>query len=179
LAIARQQTDGLELRVAPTLVPLNHPLASVSKNFNGIHVVGNNAGPMLLTGQGAGSLPTASAVLSDVVDLCTGSYQATASRFRFFSAKKIAILPDSEEISGAYARFVVADRAGILAGITNILSASGVSVLSIHQGVPTADVQATIEIAVHPVRRGDFINAIQEIDRSGLTLKPTVILNRL
>jgi homoserine dehydrogenase len=180
LAIANNLNGGLALRVAPTLVPLHHPLATVSKNFNGIYIQSNNAGPTLLTGQGAGAMPTASAVLADVVDLCTGSYQATASRFRFFtSAEDVTILPEEDEVSGYYARFLVPDRTGILAGITNILSNQTISVFSIHQGVPNDAGHATIEIITHPVRRGDFQAAIREIDQSGLTIAKTVTLQRL
>lgn len=180
LAVARLLSGGLELRVAPTLVPLAHPLASVRSNFNGIFTLSSNAGPTLLTGQGAGALPTASAVLSDVVDLCTGSYQATSSRFRFFSTSdEVAILPEADEVSGCYARFLVPDRAGVLAGITNVLCSSDISILSIHQGVPNHQGLATIELLTHPVRRGDFLAAVSQIDSGGLTVKPTVILRRL
>lgn len=180
LAVARQRTDGLELRVAPTLVPLDHPLASVSRNFNGIHIVGSATGPTLLVGQGAGALPTASAVLADVVDVCTGRYQATAQRFEFFTnVREVRVLPEAEEVTGSYARFSVSDRPGVLAGITNALSKRGVSVLSIHQGTPGTSGKAIVEIVTHPLRGGSFFEAITEIDRSGLTLEPTVILRRL
>ncbi len=179
LAVARNRPDGLELRVAPTLVPLDHPLADVHRNYNGIYLVGSAAGPTLLVGQGAGALPTASAVLADVVDVCTGRYQLTATRFAFFhSSTQPAYLAESEEHTGSYARFVVPDLAGVLAGITQQLSHHGVSVLSIHQGEP-ADGRALIEIVTHPLRGGSFLSAIDNIDKLGLTLEPTVCLRRL
>ncbi len=180
IAAARHRPEGLELRVAPTLVPLDHPLADVSKNYNGIYIVGDAAGPTLLVGQGAGALPTASAVLADVVDVASGRYQHTASRFAFFrGGKDINFLPESEEYTGSYARFAVPDRAGVLAGISNVLSAHGVSVLSIHQGEPDEAGSALIEVVTHPVRGGSFLTAVEAIDSSGLTLKPTVTLRRL
>ena len=180
LAVAKPRPDGLELRVAPTLIPEDHPLASVNRNYNGIYVHGSAAGPTLLVGQGAGALPTASAVLADVVDVCTGRYLATASRFNFFtSANEVRLLPEAEEVTSSYARFVVADKPGVLAGITNELSKQGVSVLNIHQGTPDPRGRALIEISTHPLRSADFFAAINTIDGSGLTLQPTVTFRKL
>jgi homoserine dehydrogenase len=180
LAVALRRPNGLELRVAPTLVPLDHPLASVAGNHNGIYIHGSNVGSVLLVGQGAGALPTASAVMADVVDICTGRYQATAQRFAFFTnAADVAFLPESEELTGSYARFVVPDRAGVLAGIANVLSTHGVSLLSIHQAAPDASGRAVIEAITHPHRGGSFLKAIDEIDRAGLTTRSTVVLRRL
>jgi homoserine dehydrogenase len=180
LAVAKSRPEGLELRVAPTLIPVDHPLASVNRNYNGVYVVGSAAGPTLLVGQGAGALPTASAVLADVVDVCTGRYQATASRFQFFtSARAVDMLPEAEEVTSSYARFSVADKPGVLAGITNELSKQGVSVLNIHQGTPDMKGRALIELSTHPLRSADFFAAIHAIDRSGLVLQPTFTLRRL
>jgi homoserine dehydrogenase len=180
LAVAKRGEGGLELRVAPTLVPLDHPLASVTRNYNGISIVGSAAGPTLLVGQGAGALPTASAILADVVDVCTGRYQATATRFSFFSAAHdVVFLPEDAEMTGSYARFLVPDRAGVLAGITQLFSQHGVSILSIHQGTPDGQGRATIEVVTHPLTSRSFFAAIHAIDDSRLTLKPTVTLRRL
>jgi ACT domain-containing protein len=119
-------------------------------------------------------------VLADVVDICTGRYQATANRFRFFTtADKVALLPEEEELTASYARFVVPDRAGVLAGITNALSTNGVNVLSIHQGTPDQFGKATIQVVTHPLRSRSFFSAIGTIDSSGLTLQPTATLRRL
>jgi homoserine dehydrogenase len=180
LAVAKPGTGGLELRVAPTLIPLDHPLASVNRNYNGIYLHGSAAGPTLLVGQGAGALPTASAVLADVVDICTGRCLATATHYRFFtSTQEARLLPESGEVTSSYARFVVADKPGVLAGITNELSKQGVSVLNIHQGTPDPKGRALIEISTHPLLSADFFAAITSIDASGLTLQPTVTLRKL
>jgi homoserine dehydrogenase len=161
LAVAKPRPEGLELRVAPTLIPVDHPLASVNKNYNGIYLHGSAAGPTLLVGQGAGALPTASAVLADVVDVCTGRYLATASRFQFFtSAHSVQMLPESEEVTSSYARFIVADKPGVLAGITGLLSKQGVSVLNIHQGTPDRNGQALIAAKKSALRRGWVLTSI-------------------
>jgi homoserine dehydrogenase len=180
LAVAKPGPNGLELRVAPTLIPSEHPLSNVSKNYNGIYVVGSAAGPTLLVGQGAGALPTASAVLADVVDICTGRYQNTAARFQFFtSADAVPLLPEAEELTCSYARFAVPDRPGILAAITAELNKKGVSILNMHQGTPNIHGQALIEISTHAVRSKDFFVAINTIDSLGITVQPTVTFRRL
>jgi homoserine dehydrogenase len=180
LAVARQRPSGLELRVAPTLVPLDHPLASVNKNANGIAIESSSAGPTVLTGLGAGALPTASAVLADVVDVVSGRYQATAGAFRFFrTGSVVTFVPEVDELTATYARFVVADKPGVLAGVAGSLSRHGASVLSIHQGQADHAGRATIEVITHPMRLGDMQCAVAEIDASGLTLTATTLLRRL
>jgi homoserine dehydrogenase len=180
LAMAKARPEGVELCVAPTLVPIDHPLAAVSRNYNGVYIIGDASGPMLFTGQGAGALPTASAVLADVVELATGSYQATAKTFQFLAPKREwTLLGDGDEVSARYARFVVPDRAGILAGLTNALSSHQVSVQRIHQGTPVGDGRATIEVVTHPLEGKRFDAALANIAASGLTVEPAVVYRSL
>lgn len=180
LAVARVQEHGLELRVAPTLVPLDHPLAAVHMNYNGIYVVGSSSGPQLFTGQGAGALPTASAVVADVIDMAIGKAKQTFAAFSFVQApNKLPFLTEADELTGSYARFITPDRSGILAALTQILSAHAVSVLSMYQGEPDANGQAVIEVVTHPVRGGSFLAAITEIDGKGITTQPTVCYRKL
>ena len=180
LAVARQRPQGLELRVAPTLVPLDHPLAAVNRNANGIAIQSSSAGPTLLTGLGAGALPTASAVLADVVDVISGRYQATASAYHFFrSATVPQVLAESEEITGTFARFAVSDRPGVLAGIATQLSQHGASVHSMHQGQADSTGRTVIEVITHPLRLGAMQDAVAAIDKAGLTSAPTTLLRKL
>lgn len=180
LAMATQRPEGLELHVAPTLVPLDHPLAAVHMNYNGVYVVGSNSGPQLYTGQGAGALPTASAVLSDVIDVALGRAEQTFGSFGFVHhPTPPSFLPEAEERTASYARFVSPDKPGILAGITQILSSKGISIRSIFQGEADAQGQASIELVTHPARGGDFLDAVAEIDRKQLTAAPTVCYRRL
>jgi homoserine dehydrogenase len=180
LAVVRQQEHGLELRVAPTLVPVDHPLAAVHMNYNGVYVAGSASGPQLFTGQGAGALPTASAVLADVIDVALGKTLATFNNFKFFNnPQTVAFLPESEELTGSYARFVTPDKPGVLAGITNVFAAHGISVRSMFQAEPDSEGRATIEVVTHPVRGGAFLNAVAEIDRQGITCAPSVCYRKL
>jgi homoserine dehydrogenase len=180
LAMATQRPEGLELHVAPTLVPLDHPLAAVHMNYNGVYVVGSASGPQLFTGQGAGALPTASAVLSDTIDVALGRAEQTFGSYGFFNQPKPpAFLPEAEERTASYARFLTPDKPGILAGITQILSTKGISIRSIYQGEADAQGQASIELVTHPTRGGDFLDAVAAIDQGGLTVAPSVCYRRL
>jgi homoserine dehydrogenase len=180
LAVARRQEQGLELRVAPTLVPYDHPLAAVHMNYNGVYVVGSASGPQLYVGQGAGASPTASAVIADVVDVAIGRAEQTFARYGFLHQPTVVrFLPEVEELTGSYARFTVPDRPGVLAGITQILSKHGISVLSLYQGEPDTAGRAVIELVTHPVRGGSFLDAIAEIDQQGITAAPTTTWRRL
>lgn len=181
LAVARSRPEGLELRVAPTLVPMDHPLAAVSRNANGVAIQSSAAGPTLLTGLGAGALPTASAILSDVVDVVSGRYQATAGHYQFFHQTASPVfLTEADELTACYARFEVSDRPGVLAAIIGQLSASGASIESIHQGAAKAGSPAAIiEVITHPMRLGNFRLALEAIDRAGLTLTRTRMLRKL
>jgi hypothetical protein len=100
--------------------------------------------------------------------------------YQFFrSGPNIQLLPESEEVTGSYARFTVPDKIGVLAGIATILSKHGLSLSSLHQGEPDKSAHAVIEAITHPYRGGSFLAAIDEIDRQGLTVSPTVALRRL
>ena len=180
LAEAARRDSGLELRVAPTLVPIDHPLASVPANYNGVLIDGHAAGPTLLVGQGAGALPTASAVLSDLVGIASGAYQETADLFTFFDPQDaIAIIPEREELTASYARFTVADRPGVLAGISQCLAERGISIMSIHQERPDEDGKAVLETITHPCAGGNFLDAIATMEQQDLFRGPPTLLRRL
>jgi homoserine dehydrogenase len=177
-AVARER--GLELRVAPTLLPIDSPLAGVQRNYNGVLVEAHAAGPTLLVGQGAGALPTASAVLADLVDVATGGYAAMAHQFTFFTNDEpTTILDEADEVTSSYARFHVKDEVGVLARITGTLSQCGISIASIHQDDDGQPGMVTLEAITHPCRAGDFFRAIRILDADASCLKPATILRRL
>ncbi|MFW5750856.1 MAG: homoserine dehydrogenase [Planctomycetota bacterium] len=180
LAVARKQRNGIELRVAPTLVATSLPLAGVTENYNAVRIDASNAGPTLLVGQGAGASPTASAVLADVVDIATGRYQGTANRFRFFqSVGHLDVLPEAQEETASYARFTVPDRVGLLAALCQRLSEAGISLLSVNQSRPDEHGQCSLEVTTHPCRGGDFLAAVARIEADGLTADETRMFRML
>lgn len=180
LGVAERQDNGLALRVAPTLVPIDFPLAAVSANYNAVRIDANSAGPTLLVGQGAGALPTASAVLADMVDIATGRYAHTVEQFSFYAADAPArIIPELDVQTASYARFTVIDQTGTLAVVADHLNQAGVSILSLFQGRPNAEGIAVVEVTTHPCESGAFLKAIEEIDALEQVRAPTVVLRML
>jgi len=130
LGIARKQPDGIELRVHPTLVPESHLIANVDGVQNAVTVDADAVGPTLYSGAGAGSLPTASAVVADVLDVVRGNMPMDI-------ALTSAIVKKQEEyVSAYYLHLVVRDQAGALSKITQLLSEQDISVEALIQKEP-------------------------------------------
>ena len=128
LALAKLSTAGLELRVAPTLVKHGTPLAEVRGPYNAIRVVGDAVGDTLFYGRGAGAMPTASAVVGDLIDVVTGRAGSACARARTSGPNRrppVALTPSSQVKSRYYLRFTIADRPGVLARLAQILGEQG------------------------------------------------------
>ncbi|MEM6468332.1 MAG: homoserine dehydrogenase [Planctomycetota bacterium] len=136
LATANLTDSGLELSVAPTLVRMGTPLAEVRDAFNAIRVVGDAVGPVFYHGQGAGQMPTASAVVADLIDTAVGRTKLTFQTLEYFSSQNPprALLRDADSLRGRfYLRLHVANHPGTLAAITNVLADQGISIASVIQ----------------------------------------------
>ena len=136
LAVANLAEDGLELSVAPTLVRIGTPLAEVRDAFNAIRVAGDAVGPVFYHGLGAGQMPTASAVVADMIDTAVGRTKITFRTLRYFSNDQPprVLLRDAETLTGRYyLRLPAANHPGTLAAIGNVLSECGISIASVIQ----------------------------------------------
>lgn len=135
LAMARMHAAGLELHVSPTLVPKGTPLAEVRSNFNAINVVGDAVGPVFFHGQGAGQMPTASAVVADMIDVAVGRAAITFGNLKLWSKQppRVDLRDHAHTKSKYYFRFDVADQPGVLAQIAGILGRHQISIASVHQ----------------------------------------------
>ena len=136
LAVAEQTVadDGeaqIGVRVHPTLVPLDHPLASVNGSFNAVFLEGGAAGDLMLYGRGAGGRPTASAVLGDLIDAATNLRQGSASGIGTLERARIA--PIDDVISAYYLNIEVDDRPGVLAAVAAVFGSHEVSIRSMEQ----------------------------------------------
>ncbi len=131
LAIAKRSKDGIEARVQPTLLSENHILAKVDGAYNAILFRGDEVGEILLYGKGAGPKPTASAVVSDLVDLALGREGKKANPWLL--RRKSKIKPGSMIHARYYMRFSVIDKPGVLARISGILGAHHVSISDVIQ----------------------------------------------
>ncbi|MBU3701433.1 MAG: homoserine dehydrogenase [Acidimicrobiia bacterium] len=155
LAVAERHetTDGVRqsVRVHPTLVPVDHPLAAVRGSFNAVFVHGGAVGDLMFYGPGAGGAPTASAVLGDVVDAAVNLRRGAHASV---GALDVPNLLDSDELVDAwYIGLVVDDRPGVLAVIAAALGEHDVSIASMDQDVADpSDKVARIDLVIHPAR---------------------------
>ena len=167
LGITRRRAEGIELRVHPTLVPIECLLANVEGAMNAVLVQGDAVGPTLYYGQGAGELPTASAVIADLVDVtrlqtADPDHRVPHLAFQPDAMDDIAILPIAEVQSSYYLRVRVEDRPGVLADLARILSDAGISIGSMFQE-PHGTSEADIIFLSHSAREGDVESALQSI----------------
>lgn len=169
LGIARRRDDGIELRVHPTLVPMGSPLASVDGAMNAVLVHGDVVGPTLYYGQGAGEMPTASAVVADLVDVARlesadPEHRVPYLAFQPDAVKHIPILTADDIESAYYLRLRVADRPGVLADVSRILAEAEISIGSMIQEPFQAD-EASIIFLLHRAREGAVSQAIEAIQK--------------
>jgi homoserine dehydrogenase len=168
---ARNTTPGgkngaLAVRVHPTLVPLAHPLAAVSGSNNCILVRGDAVGEIIMVGPGAGSLPTASAVVGDIINLESAlKLPDFASYFQPSITSEWSTIASPDDWTSPYfLRLSVADTPGVIGTIGTIFGNHKISILSIVQrGV--ADGRATIVILTHDVRSGDMSAALADLKK--------------
>ena len=163
LGIAKEIDGELELRVHPTFIPKNHPLAAVNDSFNAVFVKGNAVGDLMFYGRGAGDLPTASAVISDVMDIIKkrSLKPNLKNGFSYEPTKKAK--PMGEIVNEYYIRFMVKDIPGVLGKIATLFGEYNVSLSSVIQkgrserGVP-------LVFITHEARESDIQKALQEVN---------------
>ena len=144
LGIARRTDRGIELRVHPTLIPERRLIANVNGVMNAVVVKGDAVGPTLYYGAGAGSEPTASAVLADVIDVARALTSDPDNRvphlaFQSNKMSDLSVLPIDEVVTAYYLRMHAIDQPGVLADITRILGEAGISIEAILQKEPAAE----------------------------------------
>ena len=182
LALARLSDAGLELRVAPTLVRHGTPLAEVRGPYNAIRVVGDAVGDTLFYGRGAGMMPTASAVVGDLIDVVTGRASLTARALNLWPADAPAprLTPANLVRRRYYLRFTIGDRPGMIAKLAKVLGDHGISIASVIQHDPgddgQGDVQVPLVIMTHAAAEAAVIAALDEIDRLHVVSAPSVRL---
>ncbi len=173
LAIAERTDGGASARVHPTMIPAGHPLASITGNFNAIFVIGRSVGDLMFYGQGAGSLPTATAILGDVVNIVRTLGRPPASRRSYWS-RPGELLPVEELKTRFYMVLKVVDRPGVLAKIAGVFGDNGVSLESVVQkGIGDS---AQIVLITHEVVERNFRAARAGLERLDVVQEiPSVI----
>ncbi|WP_028988369.1 homoserine dehydrogenase [Thermicanus aegyptius] len=163
LGVAEREEELTEVSVQPTLVPKSHPLASVSDSYNAVYVYGEAVGETMFYGKGAGELPTATAVVADLVAVVKNMKLGVNGREQVFPYHKKKMKEEDQIFTRFYFRFTVKDQAGVLAKITNILSQSEVSIAQIAQYPNQETQEAEILIVTHHASKKQVNQAIQTI----------------
>lgn len=163
LAIAKaDDTMGINVRVHPAFVPINHPLAAVNDVFNAIFVKGNAVGETMFYGRGAGELPTASAVVADVIDEARDIVNNIVGRVHCTCYDNRPMRPIEETVSAFYVRLWVDDEPGVLATIAGIFGQNKVSLNSVVQ-TRKVDNKAEIVLITHKVQEKYLQAATMEV----------------
>jgi len=183
LAIAIQRENAIETRIHPTMIPFDHLLASVSGNFNAFHFIGDASGSVFLYGQGAGMMPTASAVVSDLVDIARDMVKGVWRRVPLRSFKKdyiddINLMPMDDIVTNYYFRFSALDRPGVLSKISGILGNHNISIASVIQKGRQVDGAGAVPVVMttHEAREKDVQMALKEIDELDVVGGKTILI---
>ena len=181
LAIAKSDGGPIEARVHPTLLPAEHLLSTVGGPFNAIFIKGDAVGSTLFYGAGAGMMPTGSAVVSDLVDLCRNIRLGVSRRVPLLAYQREhlheAEIKHIHNITSTYyLRFTVVDRPGVLSRISGILGSLDISIASVIQKGRRAEKAVPIYMLTHEAREKNMQKALQEIDRLPITVDKTVLI---
>lgn len=182
LGIAKRQGNGVELRVHPSLVPAKRLIANVEGAMNAVMVQGDAVGTTLYYGKGAGSEPTASAVIADLVDVARLHTADPHNRvphlaFQPDAMSDLPVLPMDKVVTSYYLRLRVADETGVLAKVTGILAAAGISIDAVLQREADevggeGSNQTDLIILTHDTREGTMNAALAQMQALPTVLGP-------
>jgi homoserine dehydrogenase len=184
LGLTRRRPEGIELRVHPTLVPATRLIANVEGAMNAVMVQGDAVGTTLYYGKGAGSEPTASAVIADLVDIARlhtadPEHRVPSLAFQPGAVADTPILPIAEVVTSFYLRLRVADEAGVLAQVTSILAERGISIDALLQRESgEGESQTDVIILTHNTVEGRMREAIVAMQALPTVLAPIVSLRK-
>lgn len=159
LGIAKNTENGIEVKVHPTLIPENHPLASVNDAFNAVFVHGDAVDDAMFYGRGAGALPTGSAVVGDIMDVARNMLFHCNGRIGCSCYKSLPIKKIGDTKSSYYVRMNLEDRAGTLASMASVFGSNNVSISILLQKATMGDT-AEIVIVTHEVEEKRFRDAM-------------------
>ena len=182
LAIAKDEDGALEVRVHPTMIPRRTLLAEVGGAYNAIFVQGEALGSSLYFGRGAGSFPTATAVLADVIEVARNHGVAIGLRvpplgYPWHDLRTAPIRPIDDLLSEYYLRFMAVDRPGVLAKIAGILGEHAISIASVIQrGRSEGDETVPLVMRTHMARERNLKNALRLVDELSVVQGKSVFI---
>ena len=182
LAIGKRQGNRVEARVHPTMIPFDNILSNVSGSLNAITVSGHAVEDLFLSGHGAGMMPTASAVLSDIVDLARNlksqsqNGRVPMAAYQPDHIEEIAVLPITGLVTHYYFRFEVMDQPGVLSTIAGILGDNGISIKSVQQKGRKATGTVPIVMLTHHAKEADVQKAFKVIAAQDVVGKAPMLI---
>ena len=181
LAIAKLSDDGVEARVHPAMIPLDHILVNVNDVFNAIYIEGDFLGPNLYYGKGAGKEPTGSAVVSDIISLARQIRQGVSNFLPPLGqenpiSNSIAIQPIEDLITAYYFRFTAKDKLGVLSKISGILGDHQISISSVIQKGRETEGTVPILMLTHEAKESNVIKALSLIDQLDVLTDRTMVI---
>ncbi|MGZ5271879.1 MAG: homoserine dehydrogenase [Ramlibacter sp.] len=184
LGITKRTPKGIELRVHPSLVPAKRLIANVEGAMNAVVVQADAVGTTLYYGKGAGSEPTASAVIADLVDITRlhtvdAAHRVPHLAFQPDQMSDQPVLPMSEVVTSYYLRLRVADQAGVLAKVTGLLAEAGISVdAMLQREAGEGEKQTDLIILTHSVREGTMNEVLAKMQQLPTVLAPIVRIRK-
>ena len=188
LGITKRTAQGVELRVHPSLVPTQRLIANVEGAMNAVMVQGDAVGTTLYYGKGAGSEPTASAVIADLVDIARLHTADPLNRvphlaFQPDAMSSLSVLPMSEVVTSYYLRLRVADQAGVLAKLTGLLAQADISIDAVlqreaDQVSQAGENQTDVIILTHDTREGTLNAVLAEMQALPTVMAPIVRIRK-
>jgi len=164
VALAKEDEDGVDVRVHPAMIPISHPLAGVSGVMNAIFVEGDAVGEVMFYGPGAGSLPAASAIVGDIFEVALNIKlkKVGSTACGCFEHKKVKAIEETE--SRYYLRLDAVDRSGVLAKIAQVFGENNVSIESVIQKNTSGD-SAEIVFVIYQVKERNLRTSLKEIEQ--------------
>ena len=164
LAIGKKDPSGaIEARVVPTMIPKDHALASIKGSFNAVFIEGSAVGEMMWYGKGAGDLPTASALVSDMIYAVKAGSPRYAAFDNRYEATNVRF--NDNWLTRYYIHLMVRDEPGVLSAIAGIFGANNVSIQSVLQKPSEKDGLAPLIIITHEAHEKDLAKAVSEMSR--------------
>ena len=160
LGVAKETDDGIEVKVHPMLIPEDHSLAGVRDAFNAVFVHGDAMDDLTFMGRGAGEMPTASAVMGDIVDVCRDIVHDSCGRVGCYCYKHLPVKKIDECESKFFLRIQAEDRPGVLANIAGVLGNNGVSIAQVVQKTRKGE-SAELVIITDKVLERNFNDAVE------------------
>lgn len=162
IATAKHTADGVEVRVTPMFIPKSHPLASVNDSFNAVFVHGDSLGDAMFYGRGAGELPTASAIMGDVIDVCRNIAYNCCGRIGCTCYKELPVKTMDDIESKYFVSTILEDKPGTLAAVASTFSGNSAS---IDQMVQKTKLPGSAEVVfiIDNVKEQLFMRAIREL----------------